>query len=201
MDRDEFFSNLFNEDNPRANAARENAQVAYEGRVVRRLFAECGVRTVSWGRLINDCRVVTGEHHLTFNWFNYTFSRFPARLFGKRIGYCSRRKMDDGTSQPIGLYQLQLADIFKPTHNVLARVVSKALHAAPDYVDGAPYVFVFPVVRRMFCAHNLELAANPELDTPRIQWIMQTADGAKMAIESTASLFAAIGNEWFESAQ
>jgi hypothetical protein len=201
MDRDEFFSNLFDEDNPRANAARVHGQVAFEGRVVRRVFTECGVRNASMGRLINECRIATGDHYLTFSWFNYTFSRFPARLFGRRIGYCGRRKMDDGTTQPLSLYQLQFADIFKPQHNVVIRTISKALHAAPDYADGQPFIFVFPIVRRMFCAHNLDIPSNPDLDTPRIQWIMQTADGAQMTVESTASLLAAIGNDWFETAQ
>jgi hypothetical protein len=198
MDRDDFFNNLFDENSPRAGSARQHQQTSFETRIVRRVFNECGVRRVSWGRLVNDCRIATGSHEMTFNWFNYAFPQFPARLFGKRIGYCGRRKADDGTSSPLSLYQLQFADIFKPKNNLLLRSLSKTLHAT-DHEDGQPYIFVFPIVRRMFCAHNLDLPANPTLDVPRIQWIMQPTADAKMIVESTASLFAAIGGDWFEA--
>lgn len=199
MDRDQFFNNLFDENNKRAGVSREQAQRSFEGRIVRRLFNECGVKRVVWGQLVNECRDVTGEPELTFGWFNSAFPRFPGRLLGKRISYCGRRTGSDGTSAPLSLYQLEFAEIFKPKNNLVLRTLAKALHTAEHDLND-PYVFVFPIVRRMFCAHNLILPANPTLDVPRIQWIMQTADaGTTMAIEPTASLFAAIGDDWYQS--
>lgn len=199
MDRDQFFSNLFDDNNPRAGASREQAQRSFEGRIVRRVFSECGVKRVVWGRLVNDCRDQTGEPELTFAWFNSAFPKFPARLLGKRISYCGRRTGADGASAPLYLYQLEFAEIFKPKNNLVLRTLSRALHSAEHDLD-VPYVFVFPIVRRMFCAHNLHLSANPTLDVPRIQWIMQAAEtGTTMTIEPTASLFAAIGDDWYQS--
>lgn len=198
MNRDEFFSNLFDENSPQAGNARERSQTSFESRIVRRVFNECGVKGVSWGRIVNECRIATGGHDLTFNWFNYAFPRFPARLMGKRIGYCGRRTADDGTTSPLSLYQLQFADLFKPKNNLVLRTIAKALHAA-EHDDDQPYIFVFPIVRRMFCAHSLDIPANDGLDVPRIQWIMQTTATSRMVIESTASLFGAIGGDWFES--
>lgn len=199
MDRDQFFNNLFDENNPRTGVSREQAQRLFESRIVRRLFSECGVQKVVWGRLVNLCKQATGEPELTFNWFNYAFPRFPARLLGKRISYCGRKSNADGSTSPISLYQLQFAEVFKPKNNLVLRALSKALHAAEHDVN-SPYIFVFPIVRRMFCAHNLDLPANPTLDVPRIQWIMQAAESdTKMIVEPTASLFASIGEDWFQS--
>jgi hypothetical protein len=198
MDRDQFFQNLFDDNSREAGANREQRQLSYENRIVRRVITECGVPRVSWGWLVNNCKAATGGHELSFEWFNYTFREFPARLLGKRIGYCARRTAPDGSSSPLSLYQLQFAELFKPRHNLVLRTIARALQAA-EHNASDPFVFVFPIVRRMFCAHNLEIPTSAALDAPRIQWIMQTSPtGSKMIIESTASLFAAIGSEWFQ---
>lgn len=198
MDRDQFFQNLFDDNSREAGANREQRQLSYENRIVRRAITECGVQRVSWGWLVNNCKAATGGHEFSFEWFNYTFPAFPARLIGKRIGYCGRRTLPDGTSGPLSLYQLQFADLFKAKNNVVLRTIARALQSAEQDAS-QPFVFVFPIVRRMFCAHNLELPASPALDAPRVQWIMQTSPtGPRMIIEPTTSLFAAVGSEWFQ---
>jgi hypothetical protein len=195
--RDSFFNELFDDNSRQAGANREQRQISYESRLVRRVFSECRVPRVSMGQLVNHCKGATGNHELTFEWFNFTFPEFPARLMGRRIGYCALRKQADGTSVPLSLYQLQFADIFRPKNNLVLRSVSRAL---ADYEQELtdPYVFIFPIVRKMFCAHNLELPGNPGIDEPRIQWIMQAQSGVRMTIEPTTSLFAAVGPDWFQ---
>lgn len=195
--RDSFFGELFNDNSRQAGASREQRQISYESRLVRRVFRECGANRVNWGQLVNNCKGATDNHELTFEWFNYTFPEFPARLMGRRIGYCARRKTADGNSSPVYLYQMRLADFFRQKHNWLARSVLRVL-ADYEHDPALPYVFIFPIVRKMFCAHNLELPPNQGIDVPRIQWIMQPQAGAKMIVEPTDSLFAAIGPDWFK---
>lgn len=195
--RNSFFNELFDDNSRQAGANREQRQISYESRLVRRVFTECGVKRVSWGQLVNHCKGATGNHELTFEWFNYTFPAFPARLMGRRIGYCARRKNADGTSSPLSLHQLQFADIFRPKNNLVLRSVSRVL-ADYEHDLTVPYVCIFPIVRKMFCAHNLELPGHTGIDEPRIQWIMQAQSGVRMTIEPTTSLLAAIGSEWFQ---
>lgn len=43
MERDQFFSNLFSENNEQAQATRAQNQLAFEERIIKRVFFECGV--------------------------------------------------------------------------------------------------------------------------------------------------------------
>ena len=195
MDRDQFFHNLFDE-NSDAQTSGFQRQLSYESRLVRRVFTDCGVKTPSWGRLVNLCKAETGTHEMSCAWFNATFPRFPARLCGKRIGYCGYRRDDAGNKTSLSLYQLTIAEIMSAKHNVLVRAISKALHSfAVD--PSSPFTFVFPVVRKPFVAHNLDLPGRPFDEVPRIMWTFENED-IRMHIEPAAPLFALIGHEWFE---
>lgn len=185
-DRGNFFDSIFNQEDFR--------QRGYENRTVRRAINECGVKPRSWGRLVNLCRDQTGEPYFSFDWFNDFFPSFPGRLCGKRIGYCGTKRDDNGAKQKLSLYQLTLAELLRPDGNMLVRAISKGLHDGG--VDSSrPFIFVFPVVRRMFCAHNLSVDSY-ETQT-RVQW-MFLHDGSQMVVEPTKTLFQAIGNDWYQ---
>jgi hypothetical protein len=182
MDRDSFFDNLRSDTGGSAEALRAMRQLAYEERVIKRVFAECGIKMNGWGRFANECREMTGHDKLNFEWFNRAFPRFPGTLCGRRIP---------------GLHELTLHDIFKPRKsNRLAKAIFKGLHRyGLDPQDGS-FVFVFPVVRTSFCAHALSRLNAPE----RVSWHMSWADAgaAGMTVEPTSGLGRAIGSEWFE---
>lgn len=175
-DRDQFFNNLFDENSANAEIAREQRQLAYEERTIKRLFAECGIKMGGWGRLVNECRDMTGQPKLNFEWFNAAM-RFPARLCGRRIPK---------------LHELGPADLFKPlAQNRLCKAVIKNLHRQ-GVDETRPFAFVFPIVRKMYCAHNIESVCHD----PGTRWLVRT-EKSLLAVEPTVSFFAGIGSEWW----
>jgi hypothetical protein len=179
MDRDQFFGNLFDENSENAEAVRLQRQLAFEERIIKRVFNECGIKRLGWGKLANECRDMTGHDKLNFNWFNSVYLHFPAVLCGRRIPK---------------LHELTLGDLFKnPTagRNRLCQAVSKNLNRQ-EVDTGSNFIFVFPVVRTMFCAHNLNIDAG---DGPRVSWHMQF-EKMTMTVETTVTLFQALGPEW-----
>ena len=186
MERDQFFSNLFDENSEQAAASREQKQFAFEERVIKRVFRECGIKVPAWGRLARDCQDVTGQANLNFRWFNSSF-RFPAMLCGRGI-YTGRRGPK--------LYELTNRDIMKPPEkNRVFKVLSRVLREQ-GISDDDFFVFVFPVVQTMFCAHNLSQIEG----TPGTRLVLQQPNEA-VYIESTDTLFSAIGTEWWASQQ
>lgn len=186
-DRDNFFNTVFNRDD------FFTRQLLYENRTVRRAIAECGIKPKSWGRLVNICRDETGHPFFSCEWFNHFFPSFPARLCGKRIGYCGMRN-DGGEKKKVCLYQLTLKDLLKPEKNMLVRAVSTALGDL-GVSTSEPFVFVFPVVKKMFCAHNLSLSQYES--EVRAQWLFMH-NGSTLTVEPSDTLFRAIGNSWYE---
>lgn len=185
--RDQFFNELFNQTGAGAEEIKLQRQLSFEERIVKRVFSECGIKRTAWGMLVNDCRQTTGHDKLNFNWFNATYRDFPARLCGKRIPY---------------LHELTVLDIFKKpnTANRLARAIHKNLSKLE--VDcSRNFVFVFPVVRTMFCAHNLDLDATN--DCARVHWRVDypaaanlSATARRLIVEPTFSLFSSVGSDW-----
>lgn len=177
MDRDSFFDNLRSENTVRDELIRAQRQLAYEERVIKRVFSECGIKINGWGRFVNECREVTGHDRLNFQWFNNRFRGFP-RLAARRIPR---------------LHELTMHDLFKPLErNRLLKAVVKALHRAELSID-TRFIFVFPVVRMSFCAHNVPTASpGPALD-------MRDGDGKlHMTVEPTKSFFQGFGSSWYE---
>jgi len=196
MDRDQFFNNLFDE-NSRAQTDGFQRQLSYESRIVRRVFNECGVKPRSWGRLVNLCRDATGTHEMSCAWFNSAFPQFPATLCGKRIGYCGYRRDDAGNKASLSLYQLTISDLLSTKNNILMRTLSKALHGFAVSLD-RPFVFVFPVVRKFFVAHNMDLPVRPATDVPCVRWTFGAPEGGVIHVEPSAAFFGGIGGDWFE---
>jgi len=185
-DRDNFFNSVFSRDD-------FSRQLAYENRVVRRVITECGIKPRSWGRLVNLCRDETGQPFFSFSWFNHFFRMFPAQLCGKRIGYCGSRAGANGPER-VSLYQLTLKDVLRPEKNLLVRAVSGAM--ADAGVDTArPFIFMFPIVKKMFCAHNMSLDRYES--EACAQWVF-THQGATLTVEPSVPAFRAIGNSWYE---
>jgi hypothetical protein len=180
MDRDDFFQNIFDENSQGAEAIRAQRQLSYEERVIKRVFKECGIAVRGWGRYVNECRDMTGHPTLNFFWFNSVF-RFP-ELCGQRIPR---------------LHELTFADIFKPgSKNRLVRAVAKNL-AKNEINSTRPFVFVFPVVRSSFCAHNLTVDGQQK--PGRVAWVFEAEEsGQSLTIESTASFCQWFGTGWFE---
>lgn len=179
MDRENFFDNLRREDTAQDELRREHRQLAYEERIIKRVFSECGIKITGWGLMANLCRHETAKDKLNFGWFNQAFRRFPGRLCGRRIPR---------------LHELTFQDLARPhKKNRLAKAVAKAL--ARDEVAGEdnPWIFVFPVVRTFFCAHNLEYA------TPGATISLRDDDNKLMlAVTPSQALFQTIGKDWFE---
>lgn len=180
-----FFDAVFSSDDFR--------QSGFENRVVRRVINECGIKPQSWGKLVNKCREVTGQPYFTFSWFNEFFPAFPGQLCGKRIGYCGTVRDDNGQPQKRAAYQLNLAELLKPEKNLFVRAIASALHGAGTDTQ-RPFVFLFPIVRRMFCAHNLFIETPAE--QPRAQWVF-SHNHARMSVEPSAVFFRALGTEWY----
>ncbi len=194
-DRDQFFNKLFDEA-AKAQTDGFQRQLSYESRIVRRVFTECGATPKSWGRLVNICKAETGTHEMSCAWFNSQFPRFPATLAGKRIGYCGYRRDDNGGKSSLSLYQLTIADLMAAKSNALVRAISKALHICavdPEH----PFIFVFPVVRKFFVAHNMALSGKPVNDAPRVMWTFDTGESV-LHVEHSASFFNLLGHDWFE---
>ncbi len=182
MDPDSFFSQLPDDIDEKYEATRTQRQFAFEERVIKRAFTECGIKFGAWGKLVNQCRDETGIHRLHFNWFNANY-QFPARLCGRRIPR---------------LHELTMRDLFKPSsQNRLFKAITKNLYK--QEVDShKAFVFVFPIVRKMFCAHNLD--SDVVSGTDSVSWKLKTADGHRLIVEPTESLFNSVGSEWFFAA-
>jgi len=179
MGRDDFFENLRREDTVQDELLRAQRQLGYEERVIKRVFAECGIKITGWGLLANLCRHETGKDKLNFAWFNQMFTRFPVRLCGRRIPR---------------LHELTFQDLFKPLErNRLVKAVAKAL--ARDEVAGEDnaYAFVFPVVRTSFCAHNLDREV-----TGTAMQVRDDNGKLLLSVGPSKHLFQAIGKDWFQ---
>lgn len=147
--RDQFFNEVFNDDN-------FHRQLSYESRVVKRVFSECRVKVPSMGQLVNLCRDETGHPEFSFSWFNATFPRFPAVLCGRSVGFCGYDKDDAGNKRKRFIYQLLITELLASKNNRLVRAIVRALQDS-EIDDSKPFVFVFTIVRKRFCAHNLDL--------------------------------------------
>lgn len=185
--RNAFFDNLFNETTPAAEDIKALRQLAYEERVIKRVFKECGVAPSSWGPLARDCRDKTDQVKLNFNWFNATYSRFPCQLVGKRIPF---------------LHKVTLVDLFKPAaKNRIVRAISKALVEKDINAATDNYLLVFPIIRTPFCAHSLmRVGIEPPETDQRIQVLIRVSGVVKpMIIEPLKSFGNALGGEWFSA--
>ncbi len=190
-ERDQFFQNIFDPNGANAESTKFQRQLSFEDRCVRRVFAECGVKPL-FGPLTKLCRAATGYPELSFNWFCSEFS-FPAQLCGKRITYVGKRN-----GAPVYLYQLGIQDLFHAGSNMLARAIAKAIWAG-DVDTEQPFIFMFPIVRKMFCAHNLDIRRRPpaEDEEPILQWSFIRGN-VRLIVEPSKTLFAAVGNEWYQ---
>jgi hypothetical protein len=175
MDRESFFDNLRDDKGEQFEALRAQRQLAYEERVIKRIFSECGIKISSWGRFANECRAVTGQDRLNFEWFNRRFPHFP-NLSAKRIPR---------------LHELKMQDLFRPSgKNRLFKAISKALWDRPS----VGFVLVFPVTRMSFVAHDVE--PDNDVKVARVVWSIQ-AD-PPLYVEPSKSFFQAFGSEWFD---
>lgn len=185
-ERDQFFQNVFDQNGRSAAETKFQRQLSFEDRCVRRIFRECGI-SPPLGQFVRICRDQTGYPELSFNWFQQQFD-FPARLGGKRITYVGKRN-----NAPLYLYQLSIVDLFNTksaTSNLLVRAISKAMWSG-DMDGEQPFVFMFPIVRKMFCAHNLDLAKPNDTDADKpCMRAHFTLEKFRMTIEPSESLFA-----------
>jgi hypothetical protein len=185
MSRDEFFQNLFNDSTPAAEDIKVLRQLAYEERVIKRIFTECGLRPSSWGRLAVDCREKTQATKLNFAWFNATYSEFPGQLIGRRVPF---------------LHKTTLIDLFKPpAKNRLVRAISRELTISNVNPKTQSYMFVFPIVKTSFCAHSLGSLADTKLAAAyRQQFVMLPPDSDRpFIVEPLKNICTAIGLTWF----
>jgi len=174
MDRENFFDNLRDDAGAYSEALRAQRQLAYEERVIKRVFAQCGIKINGWGRFANECRSATSQDRLNFEWFNSRFTRFP-KLGGKRVP---------------GLHELTTLELFAdPSRNKLGRAISRAYDGS---IPGH-FVFVFPVRRTSFVAHDVE----PEGEAPRVVWALHN-ESKRWYVEPSKGFFQALGSEWFE---
>ena len=174
MDRESFFENLRDDNGTHAEAIRAQRQLAYEERCIKRVFAECGIKVNGWGRYANRCREATGQDRLNFEWFNQEFRHFPGALSGKRIPR---------------LHELTFLDLFRPTDK--NRLVKAVMRGLRDF-SATNFVFMFPVTRTMFVAHDRE----PSSTDGRIVW-SAFAD-PPLFIEPSKHFFKAIGSDWLD---
>jgi hypothetical protein len=152
--RDQLAADLFNDND---SERKRLFRYAYEERIIKRIFAAGGVTPKGgWGRYVNQSRQIIGHPHLSFVWFNQTFS-FPGQLCGDRVPY---------------MYKMTPKDfVVPPSKNQYIKRVLRKLLAAQLPGDRQKFVFCFPVVKTMFCLHNLK-AHGPESwenDEPRCQ--------------------------------
>lgn len=187
--RDQFFGEIFNDDN-------FHRQLSYEHRVVQRVFSECGVKVPSMGRLVNLCRDETGHPEFSFSWFNATFPRFPATLCGRSVSFCGYDRDDAGNKRKKFVYQLVISELLNAKSNRLVRAISKAMHDS-EVSDSRPFVFIFTIVRKRFCAHNLDLAFPASDESPRVQWRFDNGS-SPLIVEPATPVLRVIGNDWFE---
>lgn len=187
MDREDFFNQLFNEATPAADELKRLRQLAYEERVIKRIFSYCGIRVSGWGRLVNLCRAATDEKKLNFAWFNSEYgNEFPGVVSGKRIPY---------------VHNIPFAELFKPAKkNKLLRRLSPALDAAHINAINDTYLFVFPLIRTPFCVHTLRsaLEINPNAAEDRLQFVFNLPNAKRpIVIEPLKTVCEAIGASWF----
>lgn len=178
MDRENFFDNLRREDTVQDELRRQQRQLDYEERVIKRVVSECGIKITGWGLMANACRRETGQNKLNFAWFNQTFRSFPGRLCGRRV---SR------------LHELDFQTLFRPLDkNRLVKAISK--FAVNDDVDSdeSRWIFVFPVVRTFYCAYNLDY----NVSGPSFQ-IRNENGRLEIAACPSKHLFKTIGSDWF----
>lgn len=193
--RDQFFGDLFNEGAEQTHHFYR--QLSFEHRAVKRVLNECGIKVRSMGRLVNLCRDATGNPEFSFSWFNSYFRAFPAQLSGKKITYVGKRTNEQtGQKENAYLYQLTVLDLFREKYNKLLTTLSKAMHRASVDTE-RPFVFLFPVVRTMFCAHNVDFPGGASAEHPRAQMVFEY-EKTRLVIERSASLFGAIGPDWYE---
>lgn len=175
--RDDFFSELFDDNSAQQKALRAASQLAFEERVIKRAFTDGGKKPTSWGRLANLCRSATNEVKLNFMWFNAEFRRFPATLCGRRVPY---------------LHELTFNDLLRPNEkNRLVRAISKAL-GKQEIDETQKFIFAFPVTKTLFTAHNLEHLPPPAFSA-ELRFHIQ---GRPLIIESAKTAFARIGSDW-----
>lgn len=182
MSREEFFENLFNDGAPAAEDLKRIRQLAYEERVIKRVFTECGAAPSSWGKIAVACRNATDSTKLHFDWFNSAYS-FPGTLCGSRIPY---------------IHKITLPELFKPTNkNRLIKALSKQLAARDLHATRDSYVFVFPLIKTAFCAHSLSSAGYEAINEPRSQVLFKIpGERRPLFIEPLKQLCKAIGNQW-----
>lgn len=180
--RDALAKDIFGEDE--SGPTRQMRQYAYEERVIKRVFAESGVTPRGgWGYFVNQSREMIGVPKLSFQWFNQVFS-FPGVLCGSRIGY---------------MHELTLPDMIKPPQrNKMLKRIAKQLYKK-DIDSRQKFVFCFPIVRTLFCAHNLRSQAPDSWDKPTWRFQISTyADGNWLFVEPLAGLCQGIpAAEWF----
>lgn len=184
--RDALAKDIFGEDE--SAPSRQMRQYAYEERVIKRVFAASGVTPRGgWGYFVNQSREMIGVPKLSFQWFNKVFS-FPGILAGSRMGY---------------MHELTLTDMIRPPQrNKMMKRISKQLYKA-DIGPTQKFVFCFPVVRTLFCAHNLRSQTPDSWDHP--EWRFQIATNMSgegcnewLFIEPLAGLCQGIpAAEWF----
>lgn len=181
--RDALAKNIFGDE---AGTTRQMRQYAYEERVIKRVFAGSGITPRGgWGYFVNQSREMIGVPKLSFQWFNSTF-QFPSILCGKRIPY---------------MHELTLVDLIKPSHRhkIWKRVLGEVYKIDID-ISRQKFAFCFPVVRTLFCAHNMRSQTAESWDKTdwRFQISMQ-ADGNWLFVEPLATLCRGIpAAEWFD---
>ena len=182
MSREDFFDNLFSDTAPAAEDLKRIRQLAYEERVIKRIFTECGAAPSSWGKLAVACRQATDSTKLHFGWFNAAYA-FPGKVCGNRIPY---------------IHKITLPDLFKPVNkNRLLRSISKQLAEFEIVPTRDPYVFVFPLIKTAFCAHSLVTAGHEPINEPRSQMLFKLpGNNRPLFIEPLKQLCKAIGNQW-----
>ena len=182
--RDELAKHLFDEDSD-ASTIKQLRQYSYEERVINRVFTESGVAPKSgWGRYVNESREIIGIPKLCFHWFNTTFS-FPAQLCGKRLTH---------------MHELTLPDVIKqPNKNKMLKRVLSNLYKLDISAQKQKFVFCFPIVRTLFCVHNLRSQDSSSWD--RVDWRFQIAmqhDGVWLFVEPLASFCRGLpASDWF----
>jgi hypothetical protein len=194
--RDAFFNNLFSEGAEQTTNFQRHQ--SFENRAVKRVLSECGVKVRSMGQLVNMCKDATGHHEFTFSWFSDTFPAFPAQLGGKKITYVGKQVCEStGKKTNKYLYQIDVLDIFRQNYNKIVLALSRAMQQ--QQIDRSrPFIFLFPVVKTMLCAHNLDVPPVFNKEKPHIQLRFSWENGTTLYIERSADLFAALGPEWYE---
>lgn len=181
--RDALAKDIFGEDE--SGPSRQMRQYAYEERVIKRVFAGSGVTPRGgWGYFVNQSREMIGVPKLSFQWFNQVFS-FPGVLCGARLKY---------------LHKLTLTDMIKQPHrNQIVKRVGKHLYKQDINIQRQKFVFCFPVVRTLFCAHNLRSQSPDSWDKPSWRFQIATyAAGNWLFVEPLAGFCQGVpASEWF----